>query len=159
GKSRVLVDTREDTYLPPAGWTADGKSILAVAHKKDRTWQLEWISTANGEEKPLKSLQWRLQGVSSIPQISPDGRFIAYAALAVNPSKLPPAPTDLLDQHIYVLATDGSSEAEVVKTAGLNKAPLWTPDGKHILFTSDRSGETRLWSIAIENGKTAGAPS
>src|SRR6185295_8049337 len=48
---------------------------------------------------------------------------------------------------------------EIVKTSGVNDYPVWTPDGRHILFTSDRSGKVDLWSIAMQNGKAAGAAS
>ncbi len=67
--------------------------------------------------------------------------------------------TDPTDRHIYVLATDGSNEIEIVKTAGISQNPVWAPDGKHILFTSNLTGISGLWSIAVQNGKAAGAAS
>jgi Tol biopolymer transport system component len=82
-----------------------------------------------------------------------------YSARAVNPSRIPPATSDPKDQHIYILAADGSRENEVVKTAGINKNAVWTPDGKHILFISDRSGKFGLWSIDVQEGKATGAAS
>src|SRR5207244_2804378 len=54
--------------------------------------------------------------------------------------------------------TDGSSQREVVKTSGFNWDPVWTSDGKHLLFLSNRSGARGLWSIPIENGKETAAP-
>jgi Tol biopolymer transport system component len=92
-------------------------------------------------------------------RISPDGQYITYSARAVNPSKVPIAVPDPKNVHIYTLAADGSRETEIVKTAGSNSNPLWTADGKHILFTSDRSGENDLWSLAVQNGKAVGDPS
>jgi Tol biopolymer transport system component len=161
----LLTSSAQYDWFHVAGWDPDGRSILVVAERTlDGTWELVWVSANDGTVKPLKSLQWRYgQPKSAItsgaPDISPDGRYIAYAALAVNPSKRRPAPTDSQDQHIYVIAADGSSETEIVKTAGMNRRPMWTPDGKHLLFLSDRMGSIDLWSIAIENGKPAGAPS
>jgi len=161
----LLTSSAQYDWFHVAGWAPDGKSILVVAERTlDSTWELAWVSANDGTIKPLKSLQWRYgQPKSAItsgaPDISPDGRYIAYSALAVNPSKPRPAPTDSQDQHIYVIAADGSNETEIVKTAGLNRRPMWTPDGKHLLFLSDRMGSIDLWSIAIENGKAAGAPS
>ena len=154
-KPRVLVDTPENTYYEPAAWSPDGKSILVVIEKADRTWRLAWVSAAQGSVTVLKSLEWRLRNVRNHkPRISPDGRYIAYAALAENP-KTATGPVESADQRIYVLAADGSSETELVKTAGINDNPVWTPDGKHLLFTSDRSGSFGLWSIAVQNGKAA----
>jgi Tol biopolymer transport system component len=160
GKARVLVNNPEYSYYEPTAWSPDGKYVLVIfTVKRDRTWQLARVAVADGAVKVLKSLDWRIYGISSHPNFSPDGQFITYDALAVNPSKFAPAPTDPRDQHVYVIAADGSSETEVVKTAGINSAPIWTPDGKHILFTSDRSGKVELWSIAMQNGKAAGPTS
>jgi Tol biopolymer transport system component len=166
GKTRVLLNSNSPRgFYEPLGWSGDGKSILTLvgtsvrSDLQDRTLELAWVSMVEGGVRTIKSLQSRL-GITSVdPKLSPDGRFIGYAALATNPSKRPLAPTDPTDTHIYVLAADGSSETEVVKTAGRNKSPIWTPDGKHLLFLSDRSGSLGLWSIPIENGKAAGEPS
>jgi len=158
-KPRVVLESNpEIAYPAPLGWSADGKSILAVHRKGDLTWQLEWVSVAGGEAKALKSLQWRVHQDTVNAKLSPDGRYIVYSALAVNPKSYLDL-TGSTDQHIYVLAADGSSETEVVKTSGTNRSPVWTPDGKHLLFISDRSGRPALWSVAISNGKEAGVPS
>jgi Tol biopolymer transport system component len=41
----------------------------------------------------------------------------------------------------------------------MNQGPVWTPDGSHILFNSNRSGSFGLWSVPVRNGKRAGVPS
>jgi Tol biopolymer transport system component len=160
GKSRILIDSLTDPYVP-AGWFPDGKSVLLMHVKAETEAQLVRATLADGAMKVIKSgdLRRLYYNAGSRPGISPDGRYIVYSALAVSPSKAPPAATDRKDTHIYVLAADGSSETEIVKTAGTNKNAVWTPDGKHILFTSDRSGKVDLWSIAVENGKAAGSES
>jgi Tol biopolymer transport system component len=166
-KARVLVNTPEISYYEPAAWSSDGKSVLVLIEKPDLTWQLAWVSAADGSVKVLKSLEWRirwggrqarsLQNVRSRPRISPDGRYIVYAALSTNP-KAAKGPISVTDERIYLLAADGSSEIELVKTAGINENPTLTPDGKNLLFTSDRSGNSDLWSVAMENGRAAGLP-
>jgi Tol biopolymer transport system component len=154
-RPRVLVRNSEFSIWASA-WSPDRKSILVSLRKNDRTWQLGWVSMTDGSLKVIKSLQWRRRpGVS----LSPDGRYITYAALATNPSKATPGPTDPTETRIYILAADGSSEAEVVKTASVNGFPVWTPDGAHIVFTSNLSGKSDLWSIAVQNGKAVGSPS
>jgi Tol biopolymer transport system component len=158
-KPRILIENAENTWYESAAWFSDGKSVLVTIDKTDRTSQLARVSVSDGTVKVLKSLEWRFAGGFSPPRISPDGRYIVYNARAVNPSKFPPAATDPKDMHIYVLATDGSGETEIVKTAGLNQNPVWTPDGKHILFTSDRSGKFDLWAVAVQNGKLVGSAS
>jgi Tol biopolymer transport system component len=158
-KPRVLVDNPENLGYQPLTWSPDGKSVFVMLYELDFTSQLARVSVSDGTVRVLKSLQWRFSATTAgKPRVSPDGRYIVYPALAVNPLKYGPN-RGKIDAHIYVLAADGSTESEVVKTAGNNENPAWTPDGKHILFTSDRSGKVDLWSIAIENGKAAGAAS
>jgi Tol biopolymer transport system component len=54
------------------------------------------------------------------------------------------------------MRTDGSQEMQAVNTLGRNVKPLWSPDGKRLLFLSNRSGKNGLWSIGIVDGKTVG---
>ncbi len=160
GKALVLVDKPEYSNYAPAAWYPDGKSVLVVlTSKRDRTWQLARVSVSDGAVKVIKSLEWRIYSLGTHMEFSPDGQYIVYTAWAINPSKFPPAPTDPKDRHIYLIAADGSHETEIVKTSGINQSPVWTPDGKHILFTSDRSGQFDLWSISVENGKAVGPES
>jgi Tol biopolymer transport system component len=160
GAGRVLVDNKENIWYTPTNWSPDGKSVLVIISKKDKTDQLARVAISDGSVRVLRSVDWRFKGGAwSHPIYSPDGQYIVYSARAVNPSKDPPAPTDPKDEHIYLMAADGSSETEIVKTAGINRNPVWTPDGKHILFTSDRSGRMDLWSVAVQNGKAIGSAS
>lgn len=147
-KPRVLVSNLEYQWLDPSAWSTDGKSILTTFWKTDNTQLLAWVSVADGSVKVLKSLEWRQ--ADKHKSLSPDGRYIAFSAMAR---------PDSADRHIYVLASDGSSETEIVSTAGVNEVPLWTPDGGHINFSSNRSGRSSLWSIPIKDGKAAGPAS
>jgi Tol biopolymer transport system component len=159
-QSTILVDNPEFTFFEPAAWSGDGKSVLVTLMKPDKTAQLAWVSVADRSIRILKSLEWRSRGpVQAHPSLSPDGRYIAYAALAKNPSKPYPAAPDSTDAHIYVLPANGSGpETELVKGAGQNVSPTWTPDGRHILFLSDRYGSAGVWSVAVQDGRAAGAP-
>jgi Tol biopolymer transport system component len=143
---RVLINNPEFEYLEVAGWSRDGKSILASMWKADETVQLAWISVADGAVKSLKSFGWR---ELDRPSLSPDGRYIVYSATES---------VESVKRAIYVLTANGSSETELVKGAGINEAPAWTPDGARVFFTSNRSGGFALWSIAVENGRAAGSP-
>jgi Tol biopolymer transport system component len=143
---RVLVNSPEFLYFDLAGWSRDGKSVLASIWSVDDTVQLAWVSVADGTVKVLKSLGWR---ELKHPSLSPDGRYVAYSATQSSES---------LNSSIYVLKADGSSEVELVRGAGFNEAPIWTPDGTRVFFTSNRSGGFGLWSIAVVNGRAAGSP-
>jgi hypothetical protein len=45
-----------------------------------------------------------------------------------------------------------------VKNPGIDKNPVWAPDGSHLIFTSNRSGNFGLYAQAVQDGKARGAP-
>ncbi len=157
---KVLIDNPEYWDFKPVAWTPDGKSILVLAAMTvDETWMLAWVSASDGSVKPLKSLGWRFELGMSLPALSPDGRYIGYAASV---SDRPPGARGQADRagnspnsgdvHIYVLAADGSSEEiPLVKGASINQHPTWMPDGKSLLFVSDRAGSFGLWSVSLQD--------
>ena len=138
-RPRTLVDNPELTYFMPAGWANDGASVLTVVDKKDTTRALAWVSTTDGTVRVVQSLGWELYGR---PSLSPDGRHIAYAALTTAPDRrIGQEGARLLERHIYVLASDGSSRSELTLTTGVvDQSPVWTPDGAAVVFSSNRSG-------------------
>jgi Tol biopolymer transport system component len=162
GKPRILVDSPEYDYFVLGGWSADGGWILASLAKPDGTWVLAWISKDQKNViRPLKSLGWRFW--NDRPSISPDGRYVAYSAFAVDPGRRIPRYPPLSpepDQHIYVLPADGlGQETLVVKGANVNESPLWTPDGTRLVFVSNRSGTGfGLWSVGVKDGKITDSP-
>jgi Tol biopolymer transport system component len=155
---RVLIRNPEFGIWPSA-FSPDGKAILVTMGDppRDRGLRLGWASIADGSLRVIKSLESRLLHDNQI-SLSPDGQYVAYAARTTNPKNGTPSATDPMDAHIYILASDGSGEVALVKTAGLNKSPVWTPDGSHLVFTSNLSGKTDLWAVAVRDGKAAGSP-
>ncbi len=143
---RVLYQNPEASYPSPLGWSPDGKQILTLISRKDRTNQIALISAANGSARVLKTLDWRSPTSMAF---SPDGRYIAY--------DFPPN-EDSSNRDIYLLATDGSREIPLVQGPANDFLLGWAPDGKSVLFGSDRSGSTAAWVVEVVNGKPQGNP-
>jgi Tol biopolymer transport system component len=165
GKPRVLIDNPEYPYYEPCAWSPDGKSILAILWTADGR-QLAWISAEDGRIRVVESIDWRMKEFSR-PRLSPDGKYIAYSALDRSPvtneadqrARSLAVEASTAGSHIYLLAADGSSKTSLTNAAGtLNEAPIWTPDGTHVLFASNQFGSFDLWSIAVRDGKPFGAP-
>jgi tricorn protease len=54
---------------------------------------------------------------------------------------------------IYLMPVEGGREVPLVSHPE-NDYPLgWTPDGKRVLFASDRAGTIGVWMIQVANGK------
>jgi Tol biopolymer transport system component len=144
--ARVLYRSSELRYIQPADWSPDGKSILAFSTREDRTNQIVLIATTDGSVRSLKNLDWREpEGMC----FSPDGRYIAYDF---------PQKEDKPERDIFLLALDGNRELTLIKHAANDLMPVWTPDGKRLIFASDRTGTLCLWAINVGEGKTQGAP-
>ena len=155
--SRVLVDDPRYSYFEPIGWSPDAQSLLVTAWRRDDTSEFVWVSAATGMVRPLKHLGFRLGRTR--PRLSPDGQYISYSALPANPQTAQDARAALnagQPLHLYILsaASVDAPEVEVVKGSNINESPVWTPDGKQMLFVSKRSADGfGLWSVEIENGR------
>jgi Tol biopolymer transport system component len=157
----VMTFGSEGDRARPRAWSPDGTSLVIELRRPDLTWQFAQLSLASGSVRGLKSTEWRRPNTGQ-PEwrtsLSPDGRFLAYAALATNPRTSQPTAADLEEKRIYILATDGSREAELTRSVGISENPVWTPDGSHVLFLSNWHGRFDLWAIAVSDGKPLGAP-
>ena len=144
---QVLYRNNEDmAYMQPDAWSPDGKHILAQFTRKDGANQIGWVSLADGSLRVLKTMDWRYPFEVSL---SPDGRFIAYDF----------APEEHSHQRdIFVLASDGSREIPLVQHPANDLLLGWAPDGKRILFASDRTGSMDLWVLQVAAGTPQGSP-
>ena len=144
--ARVLVRSDEIPWLEPFDWLPDSKQILVVVSRQDRTNQIALLSVADGSLRVVKSLEWRYPYQMSI---SPDGSYIAY--------DVPDQPLNP-QRDIFALATDGSRENPLVEHPARDRRAVWTPDGRGILFVSDRTGTFDLWTVLVREGRPYGLP-
>ena len=79
----------------------------------------------------------RLSRISE-PQISPDGKTIAYTVQTVDIDK------NTKPKQIWTVRMDGGPESQVTRD-GSNERPRWSPDSKQIALISDRSGSSQVW--------------
>src|SRR5277367_6828253 len=80
----------------------------------------------------------------SEPQLSPDGKTIAFTVQSVD-----------LDQNtkpkqIYLVPTDGGTPRQITSQGTDNERPQWSPDSKTIAFISNRGGSSQVWSMKAD---------
>jgi dipeptidyl aminopeptidase/acylaminoacyl peptidase len=85
----------------------------------------------------------------SDPQISPDGKHVVYVV------GVPDLEKNTIPASLWIAATDGKSEPRQLTNAPGKKDrhPRWSPDGKAILFESNRSGGNQHWIIGLYGGE------
>jgi Tol biopolymer transport system component len=64
------------------------------------------------------------------------------------------------DRDIWTIGADGGSPAAVARHPAVDWNPVWSGDGRHLYFLSDRGGAMNLWRVAIDekSGRQLGAP-
>lgn len=83
----------------------------------------------------------------SDPQISPDGRQVAYVVT------WPDREADETRMSVYVAPVDGRAEARRFTRGNKDHSPRWSPDGRHLAFVSDRGEKNQLFVAPLEGGE------
>jgi Tol biopolymer transport system component len=143
GKGPGPVDGNPDLDIVPIGWNRNYTEIL-VRRESGGGADIALVSVADGSLRVVK----RVADTSTWARLSPDDRFIAYDVAA--------GPEQLKDIHVVDVA--GTTDRVVVEHEANDRAPLWTADGKAVVFLSNRRGSPGLWSVPIFDGAPAGEP-
>lgn len=83
-------------------------------------------------------------GRISDPQISPDGKTIAFVITTFDKEE------NTSNSNIYLVSIDGGPVRQLTSAKKANNNPRWMPDGKTIAFVSTRDGEPQIWTISID---------
>jgi Tol biopolymer transport system component/DNA-binding winged helix-turn-helix (wHTH) protein len=54
---------------------------------------------------------------------------------------------------LWVMKPDGSDQKQLTANAGYNSTPVATPDGRYIVFMSNRSGSFQVWRLTVDTGE------
>jgi Tol biopolymer transport system component len=127
----------------------DGNSVLLIGKKPDLAPNLYLLNVADfGIRAPLTELKW---GVAD-PQWSPDGLAVAFAGFDETGGF----------SEVYSLVLKTARLQRLTHNSFTDNQPVFLPDGKRILFTSDESplpdaafGILHIASVTVAGGKPA----
>jgi Tol biopolymer transport system component len=128
-------------WVEMADWSPDGKNILAFL-------QLGLISIKDSPIQILKTFD-AVHPISTKAKFSPDGRYIVYEF---------PQKEEFRKKDISLISSDGMKEIPLIAHPADDYLLGWSPDGKWILFSSDRTGTRDAWIIQVLEGKPQGDP-
>ena len=133
-----------DKYLVPRDWSADGTKILGVLFEESK--QMVWVDAQDGSIQEIRDLG---DAYPNKFDISPDGRFLAY--------DLPQA-EDTKTRDVFLLDLHENHEIRLAEHPADDRLLGWTPNGKWILFASNRSDKWDAWLLGISDGMPVGLP-
>ena len=82
----------------------------------------------------------------SEPQISPDGKWIAYSV------STPDLETNHAIRDIWLVPAAGGETRQLTR-GGSDTRPRWSPDGKKLAFISARDGTPQVYYVPLEGGE------
>ncbi len=142
--SEPRILTKSYPWIICSDWSPDGDYILARIFSMLGGSRISLISVADGS---IKTVRKGKEGDGNM-RFSPDGMHITFDFLSKEGS----------ESDIYLLSIDGKTEVPLVKHPAHDFFLGWTPDGKHLLFASDRTGTFDVWSLPVSDGRPSGEP-
>ncbi|MDD5765983.1 MAG: DPP IV N-terminal domain-containing protein, partial [Candidatus Marinimicrobia bacterium] len=89
---------------------------------------------------------YQIKAISD-PQVSPDGKWIAYTVATPDLAK------DRYFDDIWLVPVDGGVSKPLTTHPENDYSPRWSPDGKRIAFISERNGVSNLFLISLDGGE------
>ena len=138
---RLTFDNRQNGH---AAWTADARNIIFSSPRSGGTFALWKVGAHGGAPERLPSV-----GEDAIyPAISRQGKRLIYTKYS-------------LDSNIWRVGASGAASDRpdaagipVVTSTRQDVMPQYSPDGKKVVFSSDRSGYFQIW-VSDADGSNA----
>jgi serine/threonine-protein kinase len=113
-------------------------TLLYLVGKGRQGWTISWVDRS-GKTQPLHASPGSYIG----PRFSPDGKHLAFFAAAGQ------------ENDLWVKDLDRDTPRRVSFLGGVIGSPVWTPDGKHIIFKSINAGSLGLYWILADGAGEA----
>jgi len=113
--------------------------------------QIAWVSGRSGlpqiymsEADGTNAQRITEEGYAVSPSWSPNGQFLAFSWIRHYGPGAPGA------QDIYLMDIASKQWVQLTHDGGRNDFPTWSPDGRHIVFQSNRSGTEQIWTMLAD---------
>jgi dipeptidyl aminopeptidase/acylaminoacyl peptidase len=80
------------------------------------------------------------------PQISPDGKWVAYTLTT------PDMDANRNASNLWLVSTESGAPIQLTQS-GHDSSPVWSPDGKTLAFISSRAGDSQVYILSMDGGE------
>ena len=143
GTGPVERVTTSDTNQWPSSWSADGQTLV-VTDNPGAQWDVHVI--ALGAENRTEGLMIETEFFEAFPDVSPDGRWIAYASNESGQFEVWVRPFPNVDDGRWQISRDGGI------------SPVWAPSGRELFFRVVASGDMMVVAVETEPTFSPGNP-
>ena len=81
------------------------------------------------------------------PQISPDGRWVAFTATQAD------LDANRFRSDLLLVGSDGHGLRRLTTHPEDDSSPRWLPDSREVVFLSSRTGTSQVWKIRLDGGE------
>jgi len=135
GENEFTIMESKDPIMSPA-WSADSRRLAYVSFEDNvSTIFVQTLRTGNRVKVSSRA------GINGAPAFSPDGRKLVLTLGGVDGN---------LDINVLDLATRKATR--LTTNRAIDTEGTWSPDGRSIYFTSDRSGGPQVYRIPVAGG-------
>ena len=135
GENEFTIMQSNDPIMSPA-WSPDSRQLAYVSFEGNRS--SIWVQTLRTGNRFQVS---NLPGINGAPSFSPDGRKLVVTLGGVDGNA-----------DIHVLDINSRQTTRLTTHRAIDTEGSWSPDGRWIYFTSDRSGGPQIYRISAEGG-------
>lgn len=131
----VAKEIIRNAYNP--NWSRDSRSIVF-----ERSYEVWTADADGGRQKRVSGIPRKELPLSPRwPAFSPDGRELVF---------LDADDTPFAD--LWRIPVAGGEPIRITSDPKFASAPVWSPNGEYIIYSSQRSGSRTLWQVALDDG-------
>ncbi|MCE9592328.1 MAG: DPP IV N-terminal domain-containing protein [Planctomycetes bacterium] len=143
------------TPSEPAMGSDDSPAPVTTAVQREQREQMRGMSLFGQVSDPqpqrsspldspenVRQVTFTGEGSDFDPSIDPTGQWVVFASTQHRQTS-----------DLYIKRVDGSAVTQLTDDPGNDAMPVFSPDGKRVAFTSDRSGTWNIYIVDINGGQ------